>query len=115
VIAAPPAVVPNCVTRVAAPSRLMIACGDGNFYLTGLRWRHWGEAASTASGTAHANDCNPYCAAGHFHAYAVVATLSGLRSCDGRRAYTRLVVRYPGRTRPGVRSPEVVDLGCRVR
>jgi hypothetical protein len=114
VIAAPP-VVPNCATRVAAPRTLTIACGDGNFYLSGLRWTTWGAARATAHGTAHANDCNPYCAAGHFHTYAIVATASRLRTCYGRREYTRLVVRYVARARPGASNPEVVDLGCRRR
>ena len=114
-IASPPTV-PNCVTLVAAPRHLMLACGDGNFWLDGMRWRSWGAARATGTGTAHANDCNPYCAAGHFHAYPVSVTIGGLRTCsNGRREYTKLVIRYTTAHRPGIRSPETVDLGCRAR
>ena len=34
-----------------------------------LRWRGWNRNVATARGTAYANDCIPYCAAGHFIAY----------------------------------------------
>ena len=113
--AAPPPVVPTCVTRAAAPKTWTLACADGNFYLTGLHWKNWGDAAATATGVAHANDCNPYCAAGHFHTYRIVAEVSRLRTCYGRRQYLHLVVRYTADHRPGVSNPEVVDLGCRTR
>jgi hypothetical protein len=113
-IASPPTV-PNCVTQVAAPHQLMLACADGNFWLSGITWRHWGKAEATGTATAHANDCNPYCAAGHFHTYPVTVTIGSLRACSGRREYTRLVIRYTTRPRSGVRNPETVDLGCRAR
>ena len=115
-IAAPPPTVPDCVTQVAAPRHLMLACADGNFWLDGMTWRHWGAAKATGIGTAHANDCDPYCAAGHFHTYPVTVTIGGLRACTGtRRQYTKLVIRYTAAHRPGVGSPETVDLGCRAR
>jgi hypothetical protein len=115
VIAAPPPVVPNCITRVAAPRKLTFSCADGNFYLSDLRWRDWGAPVATASGTAHANDCTPYCAAGHFHTYRITVETSRLRACLGRRQYLRLVVHYAARARPGASNPETVDLGCRRR
>jgi hypothetical protein len=115
VIAAPPTV-PNCVTQVAAPRHLMLACGDGNFWLDGMTWRNWGAAQATGTGTVHANDCKPYCAAGHFHTYPVTVTMSHLIRCTTKgRQYTKLYIRYTAAHRPGTSSGEFVDLGCRSR
>jgi len=57
----------NCGPLVSKPVQLVLACGDGNYYLSGLRWSGWGSATAAATGKAVANDCTPYCAAGHFH------------------------------------------------
>jgi len=95
-------VVPNCITRVAAPRSLTLACGDGNFYLSGLRWSGWGAAEATARGTAHVNDCTPYCAAGRFHTYPIIAQVSRRSTCSGERQYTRLVVRWVQRRPPEI-------------
>ena len=114
-IAAPPTI-PNCVTQVAAPHHLMLACGDGNFWLDGVTWQHWGDAAATGTGTAHANDCTPNCAAGHFHTYRVTAVVGDLRTCTGgRRQYTRLLLRYPATKPAGYPNPEAIALPCRSR
>ena len=114
-IAAPPTV-PTCVSQAAAPHHLMLACGDGNFYLDGMTWRSWGAASATGTGTAHANDCTPDCAAGHFHTYRVTATVSDLRKCmGGRRQYTTLVLRYPATKPRAYPNPESIALGCRAR
>jgi hypothetical protein len=67
------------------PASVVVACGDGNFYFTRLRWRSWGAHAAAASGTAHQNDCTPYCAAGHFHAYPAELRFSRPVTCVARR------------------------------
>jgi len=36
------------------PARVVFACGDGNFYATGLSWTHWGTADAEATGAGHA-------------------------------------------------------------
>ena len=38
--------------------------GDGSFYLTELIWSSWRPATASAFGTAHQNDCKPFCANG---------------------------------------------------
>ncbi|HEV2592030.1 MAG TPA: hypothetical protein VGU02_09060, partial [Gaiellaceae bacterium] len=59
----------NCGPLVSAPKTLTLACADANYGLASLAWRSWGRGTATAHGKASANDCNPYCAAGHFHSY----------------------------------------------
>ncbi len=70
----------------------MIACGDGAFYITGLRWSHWSHQDAAGTGTAHLNDCVPYCAAGHFHTYPIAVKLASPQTCGKKRVlqFTRL-------------------------
>ena len=82
------------------PASVMLACGDGNFWIAALEWHAWGSATTTATGRVHYNDCTPYCAAGHFHVIPGTATLSKLvaGTCKGAAArfYTHLHV-VPGK------------------
>ncbi|MEU9286932.1 hypothetical protein AB0D57_20015 [Streptomyces sp. NPDC048275] len=57
------------------PDEFILACGDGNSLLVSLDWSHWGRTSATAEGLNVVNDCEPYCAAGRFHAYPVVVRL----------------------------------------
>ena len=108
-------VVPLCTQKAAvAPASWTLACGDGNYWLSGLRWHGWGAASATATGTAHQNDCTPNCAAGHFRTVAVSVAVSGTLRCGTWRQYARLVVRYPAGTPAPFRpTPLVERLGCR--
>ncbi|HZQ16783.1 MAG TPA: hypothetical protein VFA82_08430 [Gaiellaceae bacterium] len=77
------------------PTTVVVACGDGNFFLGGLRWSRWTGRSAFATGTAHANDCNPYCAAGRFHTYPASLQLTRPRTCaHGRREFTRFTYRF---------------------
>jgi hypothetical protein len=49
------------------PGKYVLACGDGNFYVTSLRWVRWSASVGIARGNATLNDCQPNCAEGHFH------------------------------------------------
>jgi hypothetical protein len=99
--------IPDCYTQVVSPARITLACADGNFLVAGLRWRGWGGATATATGTSHQNDCTPNCAAGHFQNNAVSVTAIKLATClGGRRQYTRLVWRFTlGRARGSTDFP----------
>ncbi|MFF3209468.1 hypothetical protein ACFYYB_02285 [Streptomyces sp. NPDC002886] len=71
-----PVVVVDCSSQAQMrPTEYILACGDGNNRLVGLRWNTWGPASATATGTDMVNDCRPYCAAGRFRAYPVTVTL----------------------------------------
>ncbi|MFI5766919.1 hypothetical protein ACIA8F_39085 [Streptomyces sp. NPDC051563] len=72
-----PVVVVDCSSQAQVrPAEYLLACGDGNNRLVGLRWNSWGPGSATATGTDMVNDCRPYCAAGRFRAYPVTVTLS---------------------------------------
>lgn len=71
-----PVVVVDCFSQAQVrPEEYLLACGDGNNRLVGLRWDTWGPRTATATGTDLVNDCRPYCAAGRFRAYPVTVTL----------------------------------------
>ncbi|MES1247310.1 MAG: hypothetical protein ABUS54_06525 [Actinomycetota bacterium] len=73
------------------PASAIVACADANFSIDHITWTSWGAKAAVGHGTAHANDCTPNCAAGHFHAFPVTVRLSKVVRCvDGRREFARI-------------------------
>nr|WSX48445.1 hypothetical protein OG409_05465 [Streptomyces sp. NBC_00974] len=79
-----PVVVVDCSSQAQMrPAEYILACGDGNNRLVGLRWHTWGSKTATATGTDMVNDCQPYCAAGRFRAYPVKVTLSDPQAWPG--------------------------------
>jgi hypothetical protein len=80
-------------TAVVKPTSIVVACGDGNLYLTGIHWATWAATEATGTGTVHSNDCKPYCAAGHFHTAAATVTLSKPHTCKGNVVFTNLRLR----------------------
>jgi hypothetical protein len=96
-----------------------VACGDGNFFLTSMRWSYWTTAEASAVATGHQNDCKPFCAAGHFHAYRVAVRLSRPETCrNGTREFTRFTFRFVSSKPAGVarsgtfKSPFYRGTGC---
>jgi hypothetical protein len=98
-------VVVNCLSQPQVrPGSFTLACADGNDYLTGLSWTSWTSHLASGYGTEKVNDCNPYCAAGHFRSYPVLVVFwgnTGLRGHPGTQRYTNVTLLYPG-TRPPV-------------
>ena len=98
-------VVLNCLGKAQVrPRSFVLACADGNDYLTGLSWTSWGPHLASGVGTQELNDCIPYCAAGHFHAYPVDVIFWGrtaLIGSPGTQRYATITLLYPG-TRPPV-------------
>jgi hypothetical protein len=89
----------------AQPGTYLLACGDGNNYLTGIHWTSWTAATATATATANTNDCQPNCAAGRFHSYPVTVTLDQAQNRGGQTdstAYTRITVHYTGDRPAGI-------------
>lgn len=103
------------------PRTILVACGDGNFYINGLVWSQWGPRRATGVGVGHENDCRPYCAAGHFHAYRVTVRLTRPEPCSSnRRHYTRFTYSFVGSTPAGIvarshtlTAPFYTHSGCR--
>src|SRR5262249_24463809 len=92
--------------QAVRPHDILLACGDGNFYGDHLHWSNWTAQSASATGVAHQNDCQPYCAAGHFHAYPGVSIrLRRPETCTrGRRLFTRVTYRFAGRKPPGEKN-----------
>ncbi|SEM06083.1 hypothetical protein [Streptacidiphilus jiangxiensis] len=87
------------------PATYVLACGDGNNYLTGLHWSTWSADAATGTGTDVANDCKPYCAAGHFHSFPVNVRLTEpvpWTGHPGQLRYTSLTLDFTGARPPGM-------------
>jgi hypothetical protein len=98
-------VVLNCLGKAEVrPSSFILACADGNDYLTGLSWTSWTPRLASGYGTQVVNDCLPYCAVGHFHSYPALVVLWGraaLRGNPGTLRYTKITLIYTG-ARPKV-------------
>ncbi len=50
------------VQGAVRPRSIVLACGDGNFYLTGIAWSRWGMREALGVGVGHQNNCLPDCA-----------------------------------------------------
>ena len=115
--AASPPKLAGCVPgspSTVRPSKIIVACGDANFYFTNLVWASWNATGATAAGIAHLNDCKPYCAAGHFHTYRIAVTLTRPRSCkNGAREFTRMTWRFPATHPAGQPRTAGQPLPCR--
>jgi len=97
--ATPTTALPDCQGNLLVkPASITLACGDGNFYVESLKWTGWGESFAAATGTGKANDCQPNCAAGHFHSYPMLLIVTGSQHCGGRPAYARVVYAFIGRS-----------------
>ena len=68
------------------PSQLMVACGDGSFFITNVKWDDWESARAGGVGVGHLNDCTPDCAEGHFHTFSVAVDLSRPQTCRKKSA-----------------------------
>ncbi len=96
--------VSRTATALVRPRSIMIACGDGNFYATGLTWTRWDAQRAEGTGVGHQNDCTPYCAAGHFHTYRLALRLDEVARCGSRKElqFTRVTWTFPGAKSAGV-------------
>jgi len=55
----------GCTSKVRVkPSSIVLACGDGNFYVTRIGWTRWDARRAAGTGTGHLNDSRPDCARG---------------------------------------------------
>jgi hypothetical protein len=94
-----PTALPNCLGKpTVRPTAIVLACADANFGVKKLAWIGWGGARAAATGVAYANDCKPYCAAGHFHNYAAIIVVDGAQKCGAVTEYRRLTIAFAGPT-----------------
>jgi hypothetical protein len=92
-------VIINCENKAQVkPRDFVLTCADGNSALESLSWIGWTPELASATGTLVQNDCIPYCAAGHFHKYPVIAVLwrpVGYGHSHGVR-FSELTMMFPG-------------------
>ncbi len=81
----------NCLSITSAPKELVIACGDGNRFISNIHWSKWGATSTTATGTLNWNDCSPTCAAGHFHTKPLAFSATKIVAYKGARVYSELI------------------------
>src|SRR4051812_33984883 len=93
------------------PDEVIVACGDGNFFVVRLEWTKWTRKVASGKGTGKVNDCMPNCAQGTFRSYKVKLIASNPVNCpNGKRQFSRLAFyfrgKHPGTARKGsVRRP----------
>jgi hypothetical protein len=81
------------------PRTFIVTCADAGIQYDRLTWASWKAGRASGSGLLEVNDCTPYCAVGHFHAFPARVTLSGsatVRNHPGERAYTKMTVVLTG-------------------
>jgi hypothetical protein len=94
---AKPKVVINCLNKPQVkPHSFVLACADGNSYLTRLSWTSWTPKLASASGTLVQNDCLPTCVGGHFHSYPTLVVFWGGAPYRHGQRYTELTVIFTG-------------------
>lgn len=66
------------------PKEIVLACGDGNTFVSKIRWKKWTSTTATGVGTLTWNTCLPdNCAAGIVQKYRAKIELGGLASEPG--------------------------------
>ena len=106
-------VVLDCLGKAQVrPKSFILACADANDYLAKLRWTSWGGHLASAVGTQEENDCIPYCAAGHFHAYPVDVIFWGRTAVTGQpgtERYRFVTMLYAGARPPVYNGHKYVE------
>jgi hypothetical protein len=91
----------DCSKPRTTPSRIVIACGDLDRFVTINHWTRWERPKAKGRGNLHANTCKPSCATGRFKKYPVKLHLRKIRdkSCGGRRMplFRKMILRFLGR------------------
>ena len=102
----------NCGKPTYKPTRIVVACGDGNNRLARIKWESYGTDAASGTATAVVNDCEPNCAAGTFHHFRAVVTLNKPKDCGPYRQFTRLVERFIDEKPESIGSKVVERFPC---
>jgi hypothetical protein len=94
------------------PDKVIVACGDGNFYVVRLEWTKWRRKAASGSGTGKLNDCMPNCAQGQFRSHKVKLIASRPVTCsNGKREFSRLAWYFRHKHR-GIARKGAVNRPC---
>jgi hypothetical protein len=102
----------DCLHMRTAPTSILFACADGNYYVDHLTWTRWHNWKASGSGLFHKNDCRPSCAEGTFHsAWGRIWLRNPYRCAPHRYAFQHVRVLYV-RKLLGDRREAFGHLGC---
>jgi hypothetical protein len=107
-----PRVTADCQHFRRKPTRIIIACGDGGFYLEGIRYDRWSSDSASGTATAVSRRCVPDCQSGSSDSSAVRITLDRIRTVFGARVFTRVTLRQLNAKR--TRHYFLLPLGCSI-
>jgi hypothetical protein len=102
----------NCNREQYKPRQIVLACGDGVTLLRKLSWSGWSSSKASGKGQYAFDDCQPDCAAGHFHSYPVKVTMTKPKHCahQSHQAFSALALAYTGHRPTG--APTRLTLPC---
>lgn len=84
-------VISDCQHAHYKPSSIILSCADANSFVKRIHYTSYGAQTAKAGARFVYNDCEPNCAAGHFHHFHVQITLKRVRDHYGKALFTRLV------------------------
>lgn len=90
----------DCLGTHYKPTRILVACGDGNAFVQHLNWTEWAAHKARASGVWVQNNCKPDCAGGRFIHYPVRMRLSDVMRRGRHKIFGREIGVFAKRTPP---------------
>ena len=87
----------SCRGHSVRPSKIILACGDGEVWATSLHFSAYGAGTAWASGRLHYVVCQPNCAQGYVKSVPARFKLTKIVRCAGRRYYGTATVVAPAR------------------
>ena len=106
----------DCTKPRVEPKRIVITCGDANFYVQMKHWASFNGKEATGKGKAFINDCTPDCASGHFDTFAVKVHLTKPKrtKCNGRKVplFSKIKVHFRDAPPPGLEETDKYPLTC---
>jgi hypothetical protein len=83
-----------CAGQKYRPSRITIACGDGGFFATNIRYRFYGGKRAEGTAELNTHSCVPNCAQSAFHAFPGTVVLVDVVRCEGTLYYSQIRYRF---------------------
>ncbi len=104
--------VTDCNKARYKPQTIVLACGDGNMFLTRMKWSHWSQSQASGSGVYAHDTCTPSCASGKLVRVNATVTLSKPIHCKhaSYEVFDQTNVRY--RPKAGHTSRQTFTVGC---
>lgn len=90
-------VIHDCVHARYQPKYVILACGDGNFWLKKMHYRYWHHREAWGHAVAVYNTCHPDCARGHDAHFKATFKLFHVDRRHGEWLYGKAAVYRDGR------------------